>query len=87
MRLNGSLILEGRNVNKARVECEITGVSFHDRFEEAFITLCKELDISVPIWLDKNTKEIAMSKKTSFYEDQFDDDFLFDRFEMRIDKL
>ena len=87
MRLTGVLVLDGKQVKTAGAESKDPKKTFHARLEESFIQLCKDLYISVPIWLDKNTKELSMCKKTSFYSDQFNEDFFFDKFEMRIDKI
>jgi hypothetical protein len=87
MRSTGVLVLEGRHLRTAKILNDDTGKGFHDRLEDSFISLCKELGISVPIWLGKNTKELAMCKKTSFFRDQFQEDFIYDRFELRIDKI
>jgi hypothetical protein len=87
MLLSGSLIVEGRHIQRSKSSCEDPNKDFHSKLEESFISLCKDLKISVPLWLDKNTRELAMCKKTSFYPDQFDDVFIFDKFEMRIDKI
>ncbi len=87
MHLSGSLVVDGRHVHRSRSSCEDPEKDFHSRLEGAFISLCRDLRISVPLWLDKNTRELAMCKKTSFYPDQFDDEFIFDKFEMRIDKI
>ena len=87
MNLSGSLIVEGRHIYRSKTSCDDPKKDFHSRLEEAFISLCNDLKIPVPLWLDKNTKELAMCKKTSFYPDQFDDVFMFDKFEMRIDKI
>ena len=43
------------------------------------------LDISVPIWLKKNTKEFAMYRKTSFYSEQFVESIKFDRFDIKME--
>jgi hypothetical protein len=87
MRLTGILVTGGKSVCSVRAECGQPDRDFHDRLEEAFVMLCRGLGISVPVWLEKNTKELSMCRKTSFYCDQFDGDFPYDRFEMRIDRL
>lgn len=87
MKLTGTLMLHGKQVKIVRTACEDTHKSFHDRLEESFTQLCKDLYIPVPIWLNKNTKELSMCKKTSFYSDQFNENFLFDKFDMRIDTI
>jgi len=63
----------------------VAGKSFHDQMEEAFLQLCKSLDIPVPIWLKKNTREIASYRKTYFEKEQFLEETLFDRFILEIE--
>jgi len=53
--------------------------------EEGLISLCRELDIPVPLWLNKNTSEFARYRKTFFDRDQFIEDVKFDRFELRME--
>lgn len=59
--------------------------SFHDLMENAFLDLCRSLDIPVPIWLKKNTREIARYRKTYFEKEQFVEDTVFDRFILEIE--
>ncbi len=39
---------------------------------------CSELDLSHPIWLDKNVKEFSNHSRTKFGHDNFIDDIPFD---------
>ena len=57
---------------------------FQQQLERCLITLCKNMSISVPIWVGKNTREFVRFKWTSFNEDQFFDKVFFDRFEIRL---
>jgi hypothetical protein len=57
---------------------------FQQQLEQCLITLCKNMSISVPIWVGKNTREFVRFKWTSFNEDQFFDKVFFDRFEIRL---
>ena len=62
--------------------------TFRDRLENCLIGLCKEADIPVPIWLSKNTVELANFHKTSFIADQFVENVKFTRFEIEfVEKL
>ena len=60
-------------------------VSFHDLLEDCFIGICGELDIPVPIWLKKNSKEFGAYRRTFFSNEQFLEEVNFDRFELRIE--
>ena len=59
--------------------------AFHDLMEESFLELCRNLDIPVPIWLKKNTREISRYRKTFFEKEQFVEDIVFDRFILEIE--
>ena len=57
---------------------------FHDKLENCLLGLCKDADIPAPMWLSKNTAELARFKKTSFYAEQFAEAVSFDRFEITV---
>ncbi|HHV29791.1 hypothetical protein [Acetivibrio mesophilus] len=59
--------------------------SFRDLLEEGLISICRDLDIPVPLWLSKNTSEFARYRKTFFAKDQFVETVKFDRFELNIE--
>lgn len=56
---------------------------FRETLETCFISLCKELDIQVPMWLKKNTTEFASFRRTSFTEEQFIEKVNFQRLEIK----
>ena len=85
LRLIGRLIRETTVLSEKVVEKSDNSVSFRELLEENFIVLCKELDISVPLWLKRNTTEFARFRKTYFTKEQFIDSIEFDRFEIKID--
>ncbi|MDR1060707.1 MAG: hypothetical protein LBL83_05760 [Clostridiales bacterium] len=62
------------------------GAGFRDKLESCLLRLCGDADISVPVWLSKNTAELARFGKTSFFAEQFVERVEFDRFEIRIDE-
>ena len=84
MILNGKAIRNSKIVNEATVEKSDDGMSYRDLLEDCLISLCKELDISVPMWLKKNTTEFVNFKKTTFTADQFVEKIKFDRLEIRL---
>lgn len=59
--------------------------TFHELMEGAFLELCRNLDIPVPIWLKKNTREISKYRKTFFGKEQFIEETVFDRFILEIE--
>jgi hypothetical protein len=70
-------------IKEASFEVSDDNTSFRDRLEECLIGLCKELDIQVPLWLKKNTKEFVQYRTTFFAKEQFVEDIKFDKFELR----
>ncbi|MDR3119954.1 MAG: hypothetical protein LBU58_01235 [Clostridiales bacterium] len=64
--------------------CGEAGAAFRDRLEDCLIRLCKDADIPVPMWLAKNSTELARFGRTNFYAEQFAEKVVFDRFEIRI---
>lgn len=85
MKLIGKLIEGTTVVNEKVVEKEDMDISFRDLLEANLIDLCKELDISVPLWLKRNTTEFVKFKKTFFTKDQFVESVKFDKFEIKIE--
>ena len=85
MILYGQLINGNKVIAEAKVEKDTAGKQLRDVLEECLLQLCRDLDISVPIWLKKNTKEFAMYRKTSFYSEQFVESIKFDRFDIKME--
>lgn len=84
MKLNGRIIIENRMVREAAVEDNDERHDFRDKLEKCLIDLCKELDIPVPLWLKKNTRELAIFRRTLFSSEQFMDKVWFDKFEIKL---
>ena len=85
MVLTGKLIKGTNIIKESRFEKNGEGLSFRDLLEESFIGLCREMDIPVPLWLQKNTSEFARYRKTFFPSDQFVEKVRFDRLEVRFE--
>ena len=85
MKLYGRLMKE----NYALVECDVENndgdETFHQRLEKCFVNLCRDLDVSVPIWIDRNTTEFACFRKTYFTADQFIDKVRFERLQIQLE--
>jgi len=64
------------------VELDDTG-SYVKDLQRAFLRLCKDLDIEIPMWMKKNTNEFARFRQTVFYEEQFMRKYSFDRFQIK----
>jgi len=59
---------------------------FHDKLENCLLALCRDADIPAPMWLAKNTAELARFNKAVFYAEQFAETVGFDRFEIKIEE-
>lgn len=84
MKLYGKLITQGKLKKEAWAEPQNSSGDFREQLEECLIKVCKELDIEVPIWLKKNSKEFGLYRKTSFNSDHFGEAIAFDRFEIEL---
>lgn len=82
MKLYGRLIKQGKLIKEAWVEPKDSSEDFRNQLEECLILVCKALDIEVPIWLKKNSKEFGIYRKTSFDSNHFGEAISFDRFEI-----
>ena len=84
------MVVEGRlySANKILViktaEFSDPSLSFSLELGEALVALCKVMDISVPLWLSKNTHEFAQFHSTNFNADQFSESVSFDRFQFKM---
>ncbi|NLK87282.1 MAG: hypothetical protein GX279_07315 [Clostridiaceae bacterium] len=84
MTLNGKLLVEGRIVRESTSEDNDSEHSFRDKLEACLLELCAALEIPVPLWLKKNTKELANFRKTFFTSEQFMEKVWFDKFEILL---
>jgi len=82
LKLYGRLIKQGKLIKEAYAVPQTSSTDFREQLEECLIMVCKELDIEVPIWLKKNSKEFGLYRKTSFNSDHFGETIKFDRFEI-----
>lgn len=77
-------MVEGKLVREASAEDNDREHNFRDKLEKCLVDLCLALDIPVPLWLKKNTRELAVFRKTFFTSEQFIDKVWFDRFEIKL---
>ncbi len=85
MRLYGRIIKDTKLIKEAVAVEADEGSSFRDRLEKCLVDLCRDIDIPVPIWMKKNTKEFGLFRKTFFTREQFVEKVDFDRFEIRAE--
>lgn len=84
MILNGKLFLEGKLIKEMSSITAEEGLSFRDKLEKCLLDLCSGLDIPVPLWLKKNTRELAIFRRTFFTSEQFVEKVWFDKFEIKF---
>lgn len=58
--------------------------SFVQVLQAALIQGCRALNIGLPIWMDRNTREFARFRQTLFFEGQFIEAPAFDRLQVRL---
>ena len=84
MKLEGRLFVGSRLTEIKEVVTEDTDEAFSKQLETALVLLCKEMDIPVPIWMKKNTKEFAAFHQTIFFSEQYTEKVRFDRFQIKM---
>lgn len=83
MILEGSLYMSNIMVAQATVEVENGDQRFSKVVEMCLLRLVRELDIPIPLWLTKNTKEFARFHQTIFFRESFSETVKFDRFRIK----
>lgn len=79
MKIWGKLLINNRIV-KDKVVLFDEDKNYEDNLKNSILEICKEFDIEIPYWLPSNEKEYAVRKKTIFTQDNFIDEFKFDKF-------
>lgn len=84
MKLEGKIFRANLTIGEKTIDRPDTSEPFVKQLETCLILLCRELEIPIPLWLDKNTKEFARFHQTIFFEEQFTEKILFNRFQIKI---
>ena len=84
LTLTGKLYVQNKLIRESASADNDGAHNFRDKLEKCLIDLCKEMDIPVPLWLKKNTRELAIFRKTFFSSEQFIDKVWFDKFEIKL---
>ena len=81
--------LEGK-IFRGNLMLRIQEVEFHDpnltftrNLEKCLVDLCHALEVPIPLWLEKNTREFSRFHQTLFFDGQFTEPIAFDRFQIR----
>jgi len=73
-----------RTIRRQRMDKQVTEPCLRDDPQEALAEACHKLDISRPLWLDKNQREWDEFGQTRFFPDDFMDSVDFDRLEIEF---
>lgn len=84
MTLEGRLFLANRMTEIKEIATTDNDPSYSKRLEKALVELCRQMDIPVPMWMKKNTKEFAAFGQTIFFREQYTEKVRFDRFQIRV---
>lgn len=83
MKLEGKLFRANLVLKDLVVERQDTDDRFVVQLEKCLVDLCHALEVPIPLWLEKNTREFARFHQTLFFADQFTDKIYFDRLQIR----
>ena len=84
MKLEGRLFIANRMTEIKEVETpDNEGEAYSVRLERALVELCRQMDIPVPMWMKKNTREFAAFRQTIFFKEQYTEKVRFDRFQIK----
>ena len=73
-----------RTIRHHRMDRQLMIPCTHDEVQEALSEACHQLDISRPIWLEKNSREWAEFSQTRFLPDAFLEPVVFERLEIEF---
>ena len=73
-----------RTIRRHRMDKQVTVPCERDDPQEALVEACHQLDLSVPLWLDKNQRDWEEFSQTRFLPDAFMDPVPFERLEIEF---
>lgn len=82
-RLWGKLWKDNRMLQDTVYEEDSTDTRTHKIFR-GLDEICREFDLSRPIWLDKTIGEFQRHSKARFYQDSFIEEVPFDYLEIQV---
>jgi hypothetical protein len=84
VKLEGKLFRANLLIADAVAERREDSGSFVKDLDDCLLQLCRELEVPIPIWMEKNTQEFARFRQTIFFEEQFTDKVHFNRFQIKL---
>lgn len=83
-RLWGKLFQNNKMLRDAVYETEDSSISRTRKIFDGLESICREFDLSVPIWLESNISDFKRTSKTRFTADSFIGESGFDYLEIQI---
>lgn len=83
MRLEGKVFSGHLLLQIDTVKREDDEKSIPMQLEACLIDLCHKMNVPIPLWLKKNTREFARFHQTIFFDGQFYEKINFDKFQIR----
>ncbi len=84
MRLEGILYHGNRPGARHVAVDEENAHPFHKQMENCLLEICKTIAVPIPLWMQKNTRELGAFHQTVFTPEQFLEPVHFDRFILRM---
>jgi hypothetical protein len=85
MNVTGKLLKNNKIISMETAVNEDASLNMTRQLEACLLEICKNLNIPIPIWMKKNTKEFVRFKKTIFTSEQFMEKVNFDSFVIEMD--
>ena len=73
-----------RIIKKHRIDKQFIAPCAPGEEREALIALCREVDLPVPMWLEKHEREFERFRRTAFLPDHFIEEVRFERLEIEF---
>jgi hypothetical protein len=83
MRIWGKIWKHNHLLRDTVVE-DMTGETRTHKVFHALEAVCREFDLSVPIWLEANIRDFKRTKKVRFNQDSFIEEIEFDYLELQV---
>jgi len=77
-------LFQDNHMLKDTVICDNTDDTRTHKVFHALDEICREFDLSKPIWLDTNIREFRLHSKVRFYSDSFIEQIDFDFLEIQV---
>lgn len=84
MRIQMTLYVQNHIVAQGEVTASDPSLGLSKQVEYCLLSLCRQFNAPIPLWLQKNTKEFASFHQTLFFPEQFDETVSFDRMQLKL---